>query len=49
MSFGLFPLGTSSSNLLSISPHTPIIAKTKVIVAKGYPEHVMGKATNDVF
>ncbi len=46
---GLFPSATNSSNLLSISPHTPIIAKTKVIVAKGYPEHVMGKATNDVF
>ncbi len=36
MSSGLLPLTTNNSNLLSISPHTPITTKTMVVVAKGW-------------
>ncbi len=49
MSYGLLPSRTSGSNLLLVSLHNPIITKTMVVVAKGYPPHVMGKAMNDVF
>jgi hypothetical protein len=35
MSFGLFPLANSSSNLPSISPCIPITTKAMVVIAKG--------------
>ncbi len=36
MCFGLLPSTTSSSNLLSISPRTPITTKAMVVVVKGW-------------